>query len=174
MAQLSLDLVLLVLVGAATVHDLLSRKIPNKLVLSGLVSALLLQALSGWSALAACIGGAGVGLLVFLPLYLMRAMAAGDVKLMAMVGAFTGPALAVEICIATFCIGGVMALLIALAKGRLGDMLGNTYAIVRIMLLRMAGMPLQPEPMSTASIGSMPYGLAIALGTLILLWLRRN
>ena len=174
MLQLSLDFLLLVLVGAAAVHDLLSRRIPNKLVLCGLLGALLLHALSGWSALGAGVAGAGVGLLIFLPLYLLRAMAAGDVKLMAMAGAFSGPALAADICLATFCIGGVMALCIALAKGRLGEMLAHTFAIVRVMLLRMAGMPLVPEPVSTVSIGTMPYGLAIALGTLLMLWLRRN
>ncbi len=44
-------------------------------------------ALGLWKALA----GLGLGLLIMLPLYMLRALGAGDVKLMAMVGAFLGP-----------------------------------------------------------------------------------
>src|ERR1700751_1600311 len=87
---------LLMLLAVAVGSDLHSRRIPNWLVLTGLTLALAVRlggarAAQGYSAW-------GLGLLtgggLFLPLYLLRGMGAGDVKLMAMVGAFVGPELA--------------------------------------------------------------------------------
>lgn len=171
-----LDLFLIALVWLAAVRDLMVRRISNRLVLTGLLSALLLRlgADTPLGALLDGLAGAGVGLLIFLPLYLVRGMAAGDVKLMAMVGAFTGPALAFEIALATCCIGGVMALAVVLARGRLRDTLDNMRILLRPWLMRMIGVPLAPEPLSVKSVGGLPYGVAIALGTMLMLWIRHG
>lgn len=164
---LYLDTLLLLLVAAAAINDLASRRIPNLLLLPGLVAALVLHALSPepGRALLACLGGAAVGLLVFLPFYLVRGMAAGDVKMMATVGAFTGPAAALHIAILAWCAGGAMALAIVLARGRLRLALRNLWAILRPAVLRL---PVAPAAAATAgkSVGSMPYGVAIAAGTI--------
>ncbi len=45
------------------------------------------------------------GLLLFLPFYMLRGMAAGDVKLMAAVGAWLGSGMALRIALATFVLG---------------------------------------------------------------------
>ncbi|WP_295990617.1 prepilin peptidase [Rugamonas sp.] len=119
----AMEFTLICLVAQAAVTDLAVRKIPNVLVLSGLALALLLRSPHGdlWSALLSWLGGALAGLLLFLPLYLARGMAAGDVKLMAMVGAFVGPAEALRIGLLVFLIGGAMAVLMLLHSGRLRD-----------------------------------------------------
>jgi prepilin peptidase CpaA len=172
----SLDLFLIASVLAAGVYDLALRKIPNRLVLCGVLCAALLHLVSGAPAALVSTGLAGLatGLLVFLPLYCVGGMAAGDVKLMGMVGAFTGPALAFDICLASFCIGGVMGLVIAIARGRLSDTLANVRALLRPLLMRVLGVPLVPEPLVGTSVGSMPYGVAIALGTFAMLWFRHR
>jgi prepilin peptidase CpaA len=70
-----------------------SYRIPNWLTGFGLLAGLLL---SVWNvrhpmqALMLAFGGVALGLFALLPLYLIRVLGAGDVKLMAMVGAFLG------------------------------------------------------------------------------------
>src|ERR1700740_3319900 len=103
------EMLLLCLVGLAAICDIASRRIPNLLVGGGLVAALLLHlALGGpLATLRLGLAGALAGGTIFLPFYLLRGMAAGDVKLMAMVGAFLGPAAAV-----------LAALVTGIARGR--------------------------------------------------------
>ncbi len=172
----SMGLILLLLLGMAAVHDLVWRRIPNRLVLCGLACAALWHLMSAqpWTASALGLAGAALGLLLLLPLYAQRAMAAGDVKLLAMVGAFVGPAALLEIILFTVVIGALMGCAIALRHGRLGEMLGNCRRLARLLLLRALGVPLQGELASAASVGSMPYGVAIALGTLAALWLGQH
>lgn len=162
-----LDTLLLLLVAAAAVNDLASRRIPNLLLLTGLVAALSLHAVSPEPgvALLACVAGAAVGLLIFLPFYLVRGMAAGDVKMMATVGAFTGPAAALHIGVLAWCAGGVMALVLILFRGRFRLALASMRNIVWQAALRR---PLMHDKTQT-SAGSMPYGVAIAAATIYVL-----
>jgi prepilin peptidase CpaA len=95
-------------------------------------------------------------------------MAAGDVKMMAAVGAFTGPGDALRIAILAWCAGGVMALAVIVFKGRLRLALSNMWAIVRPMLLRLPRGP-SPGADGQPGAGSIPYGVAIAAGTIGLL-----
>lgn len=170
---LYLDLFLIGTVLVASACDLAVRRIPNRLLLAALLCAAALHLLSGnpFALVTTGLAGLATGLLIFLPLYALRGMAAGDVKLMATVGAFCGPLLTLEICLLTFCVGGVMGLLIVIARGRLRETLGNVGALLRPLYLRLLGVPLVSEPMTHASVGGMPYGLAIAIGTsLMLCW----
>lgn len=166
-----LDTLLLLLVLAAAINDLASRRIPNLLLLSGLVAAVVLHALSPepGKALLACIGGAAAGLLIFLPLYAARGMAAGDVKMMATVGAFTGPLAALHIAVIAWCAGGLMAVAIIVCRGRLRPTLARLWSLVRRIALRL---PVQAESEAPPSAGSMPYGVAIAAGTIYFLMSR--
>lgn len=163
-----LDLLLLLLVVAAAVHDLATRRIPNRLLLAGGLGALALHLCSATplSAAGAGLAGALTGLLLFLPLYCLRGMAAGDVKLLAAVGAFGAPGDVVQIAIWTMCAGGVMSLAVVIATGRVRAVGANLKCLVRPLLMRLAGMPAATEPLRGASVGSIPYGLAIACGTL--------
>jgi prepilin peptidase CpaA len=162
------DALLLLMVSSAAINDLATRRIPNRLLLAGLAGALLLHALSaepGAALLSAC-GGMLLGLAIFLPFYLVRGMAAGDVKMMAVVGFFTGPAAAFQIAILTWCAGGVMALLLILLRSRLRLALANIAHLLSGLVVPGA------KPADTTllhSAGSMPYGLAIAVGTTVVL-----
>jgi prepilin peptidase CpaA len=164
----AIELVLLCIVAQAAVTDLAVRKIPNVLVLSGLALALLLHLLAGprWAPATQWLAGSLAGFFLFLPLYLLRGMAAGDVKLMAMVGAFTGPLAACYIAVLTCLFGGLMALGIMVVSGRCRQGLDNLWSMSKPFLLRLLGVPLRSIPLAPgASVGGMPYGVAIALGT---------
>ncbi|APA70635.1 A24 family peptidase [Janthinobacterium sp. 1_2014MBL_MicDiv] len=162
------DLLLLLFVTGAAVSDLIQRKIPNWLVLSGMLAALVLH-LWLWPHRVPqlVLGGMATGFFLFLPLYVLRGMAAGDVKLIAMVGTFVGPWPALQICFATFVLGGLMAVLMITYQGKWRACLRNLRQLLWPMIARTAGIPLAPIPFdSHASVGNMPYGLAIALGSL--------
>jgi len=165
----AIEVILICLVAQAAVTDLAMRKIPNVLILSGLLLALILHLLAGqpWAPVTQWLAGCLAGFFLFLPLYLLRGMAAGDVKLMAMVGAFSGPLAALRIAVLSYLIGGVLALLLLLFSGRWRDSWRNLKQLCTPMLLRLLGVPLLPVPLAqSASVGGIPYGVAIALGTI--------
>jgi len=165
-----LDLLLLVLVVSAAIIDLAIRKIPNMLLLGGWLGALGLSCggPAPGAAIGAALGGALVGFALFMPLYAARGMAAGDVKMMATVGLFLGPLETLYACVLTWCVGGVMALVMILFTGRWLDAYANLRSLLLPMLLR-TGPPAAGTSMARPSVGSMPYGLAIAVTALWLL-----
>ena len=170
-----IDTLLLVLVVSAAVIDLAIRKIPNMLLLGGWIGALGLYCSSAapGAAIGTALGGALVGFALFLPLYALRGMAAGDVKLMATVGLFLGPSETLYACILTWCVGGAMALIIVLFTRRWSAAYTNLRNILLPILLRL-GPPAPGTVPARTSVGSMPYGLAIALSTLWLLAQRHH
>lgn len=162
------------LVTAAAWADRRSGRIPNRLVLTGALAGLACQMLAtGTSGAAAALGGLALGIALLLPFYLIGAMGAGDVKLMGMVGVFLGPSGVLSAAVLTFFAGGVLAIVVALRSGTLGRALAN----VRTMLfgsLVAASATRRVEIVSpVASAGRLPYGVAIAAGTLLHLVLLR-
>lgn len=173
--NITLDLMLLVLVVSAASTDLAIRKIPNLLLLlawCGVFAVHLSGATPSGSA-GNALAGAATGFAMFIPLYALRGMAAGDVKLMATVGLFLGPGQTVHACILAWCAGGVMALLIILATRRWQLAWANMRRLLAALLPLplLMRLPIGPAPSDAAqqSAGSMPYGLAIAASALWLL-----
>ena len=168
---LSLDALLLVMVVLAAANDLRTRRIPNLLLLAGMLGALTLHGFSPLpvTALTRAFSGAAIGLLIFMPLYCLRGMAAGDIKLMVAVGFFNTPAEMLQVALLTVCVGGLMALLVVLFNGRLRAAIANVLSLLRPLWMRLVGVHLASEPMPGPSVGSIPYGLAIACGTLLIL-----
>jgi len=173
--QTWLDLMLLVLVVSAAITDLAFRKIPNLLLLAAWcgVFGLHLSGATPAGSAAAALGGAATGFAMFIPLYALRGMAAGDVKLMATVGLFFGAGQTAYACILAWCFGGVMALAIILATGRWqlawAGVRRLCTALLPVPLLAWLGVGPAPQQVEGQSAGSMPYGLAIALSALWLL-----
>lgn len=164
----ALEIMLLWLVLQAAVTDLALRRIPNVLILCGLLVALLLHGYTGTpiDLLTTWLAGIATGFLVFLPLYALRGMAAGDVKLMAMTGAFVGPGIACRIAMLTCLFGGVLGLVMLVFNGRWRVLFRNLGILLPPLLYRLAGYPLEPVAIPrSASAGGIPYGVAIALGT---------
>jgi prepilin peptidase CpaA len=171
-----LDLALVALLLLASAFDLARRRIPNRLLAAGLLAALVLHLSSPQPAalLTTYLAGFALGLLMFLPLYLAGGMAAGDVKLMATVGAFLGPSLVFQASLATYCAGGLLALSIVLARGHGRAALQNIGALLHPLLLRLGGGALAPDARTVPSVGGMPYAVAISAGTLLVMWLHHS
>lgn len=106
---------------AAALIDLRTRRVPNALTLA-IASAGLALAASGAGrvGLAAAGGGCLVGLLVLLPGHLLGKTGGGDVKLMGAFGTLLGPAGILAAFLFTAIAGGVLALIVAVHRRRIG------------------------------------------------------
>jgi prepilin peptidase CpaA len=156
----------------ACVTDLRTRRIPNLLTLGGAVLALLyILSIDGWRAvLSVSILGWAAGLAVFLPFYLLGGLGAGDVKLVACIGAWLGPVLALWTGLYAALAGGVMAVVLALATGHLASALRNVYVLV--MHFRTEGVRPHPSLTLERSAGPrLPYAVPIAAGAIAAIWL---
>ncbi len=168
---LPLKIALVCVVLVAGVYDLRSRRIPNWVSLSGIVlGAGGNTLLFGWHGLRE----AGFGLLcavaIYMPLYLVRAMGAGDVKLMAAVGAIVGPQDWLQIFLATAIIGGILSLAVVASKHRLAQTLQNVGVIARELLHLRA--PSRADSRFDVRHGDsmrLPHGAAIASGCMVYL-----
>lgn len=162
--------VLIGLLTVAAVSDVRKGRIPNWLVFGGALYALAYNALYPVYprdiGILFALGGLSVGLVALLPGYLLRVLGAGDVKLMAMVGSFVGTWAAVEAVLASLITGGMLAVVMSLYSGRLLLMLRNVVALFRGTVLTFATAPGGLTIQGGGSAGRMPYGLAIALGTI--------
>lgn len=164
----------------AAVIDWRTLRIPNWLTVSGMVYGLAISTIAApghqGAAMAALasLGGLALGLVVLLPLYALRVMGAGDVKLMAMVGAFLGlPSIGYAL---LYCLmaGGAFALFYVLYQNVALKFVVNVGAVLQMLPFaaqhgRRAGAWLATAP----SIGKMPYGPAICAGTVVYLVVRQ-
>lgn len=168
---------LVLLVLAALVFDLRQRRIPNTLVLLALGAGLLINLigpqiwLRGSGLLTAypdalgakgALLGALTGLAVFLPFYLLRAMGAGDVKLMAGIGSFVGPAAAINVALFILVAGGMLAVVRMVWVGKTQLVLFN---VVTALGQYVPGSVARFDA-ATQSADRMPYALAMAGGLL--------
>ncbi|MFC0401761.1 A24 family peptidase [Paraburkholderia rhizosphaerae] len=158
----------LLLVITAAACDLRTRRIPNWLVATALVAALPAQWMLHGAVDGLAIWSAGwlFGGLIFLPGYMVRALGAGDVKLMAAVGAWLGITGAIETSMIACMVGGVWAVTVMLLKRRMKDGLSNTYSMLVSVTGGWRQAVQQGEVMRAVSVGRLPFGVAIAIGAL--------
>lgn len=154
--------------GIAAFTDWREHKIYNKLLFPAFCIALLLHTFQGgFSGLTSGLVGASVGFALFLLPYLMGGMGAGDVKLLAVIGAFGG----VSFVLASFLYGAVVGGLISVFLLARRRALGNTLKHYLLFLPILKKPQNVSEAMNDARQEKFPYGIAIALGTLIALFL---
>ena len=156
-------LLLAALVITAAAFDLRTRRIPNWLCAAGFLLGL-------FGGAREALLGAGLALLIYVPLFALRAVGGGDVKLMAAVGSIAGPASWLAIFLITAIAGGLIALVLIAMKGRFRRTLRN----LRIVVTELAHLraPHAAEPELDVSSGRglrLPHGCTIAAGTLIYL-----
>lgn len=146
----------------ATVVDIRTRRIPNALTaaMAGVGIGLAASGASDVTTGAAAFGFA-LGLALMLPGYALGATGAGDVKLMAAVGALVGPGLVVKAFLFTAVAGGVLALAVAVRRRRLALTLAGT---ARLMAVPSGA---REEIQAAAPASRFAYGPAIAMGSVL-------
>jgi prepilin peptidase CpaA len=159
-----------VVILVAAVYDVLYRRIPNWLTIGGVLAGIGLNTFiyQGWPGLRLSLVGLAVGFASYFALYSLRAMGAGDVKLMAAIGALVGARDWFGIFLITAIVGGVAGLAMVAARGRLKKTLWNMSFILSEMK---HGRPAyvrreELDVRSPRSVG-LPHGAMIALGTIV-------
>lgn len=157
---------LLVLLIASVFFDLTRNKIPNALVFPfWFISPLLHFFLSGASGLGSSLAGLGVAFAVSLPFWLLKWMGAGDVKLIAAVGALLGWPLALPMLAGVGISGAFLALITLGFKGALGRTVERYSASLTLSIAQRKIVFIEAQG-KDASI-QLPYAVAIAAGSLV-------
>ncbi len=124
----------LVLVGVALLagwFDFRVRRIPNWLTISGVLLGIALNtSFFGLAGALSAAEGLVLALIIYVPLYILRGMGAGDVKLMAALATMAGPMNWLVIFLVTSLLGGVVALALVLARKRFAQTYFNVLTLV--------------------------------------------
>ena len=143
-------------------------KVPNwitfPMVLSGLVYS---TVVGGWEGLGAGLLGMTVGLLTLLPLYSIGGMGAGDVKLMAGIGAWMGVMPTVWAFVATVIVGAVMSVIMVLWSKEWEKHYGQFIMIIMEIFSvkdprKLTDIAKERKP----RMKLLPYGIPICIGSI--------
>lgn len=169
MSTLNLEFVsvmaLSVLLVLAIWYDWRMRKIPNTLVLWGVLTALGLSLTPRGIGIDAALWGGLTGFLVFLLLYVFKMVGAGDVKLIAALGLFVGWPDMAKVCVAILLAGGFLAVAWGLWTSNMVTVLKNLRTGLT-ELISAGQWPSLGQPLiSQVTSERVPYALAVGLGT---------
>lgn len=148
--------------------DLSTWRIPNRLIAASASAAIVLALFApDGIGITACLAGGLTGLGLFLPIYMLGGTAAGDVKLMTILGMYAGPLLALDLALMIFIIGGVWSLGFLLLQR-------PQFQLLFLTLKHLSGSKKiqsmnTPSPIVTAdgkTRAVIPYGPVIAIGTI--------
>jgi prepilin peptidase CpaA len=105
--------------GFAALLDLKRFRVPNRLTISvGLLGISFYAILFGWTGFVFSATGWITGFLLLITFFLIGVMGAGDIKLLAAVGAWVGPANSMRVCLIACLAAGVYSVAVCLARGR--------------------------------------------------------
>ena len=166
------EVVLLALVLGAAVYDVRYRRIPNWISVGGSAVGVALNAflgppMFGW---AFALKGLALGFGAYFVLYLLHAMGAGDVKMMAAVGSLVGWEDWIGIFILTAILGGIAAICLATMRKRLGKTLWNVgFILSELKSGRPAYLGREELDVKSSKAVGLPHGAVIALATICFL-----
>lgn len=165
------QLAVVVVAVLAAASDLRSRRLPNALTFGAAAVALAVHfALSGWSGLGFALAGWALGLAVFLPVYALGGMGAGDVKLLAAFGAWLGPIGALWTALYGAIAGGVLALVVSVAHGYTKTAFSNLRAMLTSWFI--GGVrPVDGMTLASSRGPRLPYAVPLAAGAMVTLWM---
>jgi len=155
---------------SAALLDWRSRRIPNWLTVPGFVSGVTLHiVLNGWHGLRFALGGGALALILLLPLVLVRALGAGDWKLMGAVGAFLGPVLFLFVFFGSVLASGIMALVQIYRAGRVVETFRNMWILIKGFFA--FGLKKNPQiSLDNPRLLKLPFGVAVAAATIVCFW----
>ncbi len=167
MAQRAVVPIVIVVIAIAAYTDWRWRLIKNKLTFPAIALGLLLNFLSsGWPGLTFALLGLAVGFGLMMIPFVFGQMGGGDVKLMTALGSLLGAYAIMNVFLYTTLAGGLLAFGFAVFRKRGLETLRQSWQLAKGVLIYQTLPEKQsaPEPADT-----MPYGLAIAVGTLAFL-----
>ena len=156
---------LLPLAVVITYYDVRYRRIPNAFVLAALIGGIAINGIfGGVSGLIASLGGCALAFALMFMLHIFGAMGAGDVKLFAAIGAVTGAHLVLPTFIVVVLTGGVLALVSII---RAGVVVSTMHRVLQILVGMLPGWEMPRFAVPTDRTHTIPYGVAITIGSII-------
>ena len=161
-ATIALLLPLAVLI---TYYDVRYRRIPNPFVFATLASGIAINVIfGGLPGLAASFGGCALAFGLMFMLHVFGAMGAGDVKLFAAIGAVTGAHLVLPTFLVVVLTGGVLAMVSII---RSGSVVTTMNRVLQILVGLLPGWEMPRFAVPTDRTHTIPYGVAITIGSII-------
>lgn len=158
-------LVLLPLAAFVTYYDIRYRRIPNMLILAALVAGLAINiGFSGTSGALSSVEGFGLAFVPMLLMHLFGAMGAGDVKLFGAIGAVLGVSMVPLAFVVVVMFGAALAVYSMI---RSGTVFSTLHGVLRIFVGMLPGWEMPRFAMPPDRRHTIPYGVAIMLGSLI-------
>jgi prepilin peptidase CpaA len=156
----------------ACVFDVRTRRIPNALTFGAAAAGLVFHlAMGGIMGGLLSAGGWLLGVALFFPLFALRGMGAGDVKLVGALGAWLGVSKAIWVVLGSAIAGGVMGLAYALAIGYAKTAFWNIVGLLAYW--RAVGLKPAPDlTLDRPDTPRLPYALPITVGTVVAVWFR--
>jgi prepilin peptidase CpaA len=170
--MMAVTICVVALAALACLWDLTSARIPNWLTLTAAAAAIGFHTLAPQGqGLGPAAAGLVVGLVIFFPLFALRAMGAGDVKLLAAVGAWIGSSAVLWVAVYASVAGGVLALVVMVTRGHLRQGFRNIQSL--LMFWWISGVkPLPSVSLDNPHTVRLPYAVPIAVGLMVTLWRR--
>lgn len=148
-----------------TYHDVRYRRIPNAFVLATLAGGIAINAIfAGLPGVAASIGGCALAFVLMFMLHVFGAMGAGDVKLFAAIGAVTGAPLVLPTFIVVILTGGLLAIVSII---RAGILMTTMHRVLQIFVGMLPGWQMPKFAVPLDRKHTIPYGVAITMGSII-------
>lgn len=146
-------------------YDVKYRRIPNLVVVFGLVSGLIVNAsYFGFAGLLSSIEGGLIAFLPMLALHVFGAMGAGDVKLFGAIGAVIGAKVILPTMFVVIMIGGVLGVITML---RSKTVFSTLHGVLRIFVGLLPGWEMPRFSLPHDRKQTIPYGVAITIGSVI-------
>jgi prepilin peptidase CpaA len=146
-------------------YDVRYRRIPNAFVLSALAAGLAMNAIfGGLPGVAASLGGCGLAFVLMFILHIFGAMGAGDVKLFAAIGAVTGAQLVFPTFLVVILTGGLLAIVSII---RAGTVMTTLHRVLQIFVGMLPGWQMPKFAVPADRTHTIPYGVAITMGSII-------
>ncbi len=156
---------LLPLAVLITYYDVRYRRIPNAFVLATLVSGVTINAVfGGFEGLVTSLGGCALAFGLMFMLHIFGAMGAGDVKLFAAIGAVTGIHLVLPTFIIVVLTGGLLAMVSII---RAGVLKSTMHRVLQILVGMLPGWDMPRFAVPADRTHTIPYGVAITIGSII-------
>jgi prepilin peptidase CpaA len=162
LVNISLLIPLAIIIGY---YDVRYRRIPNAFVLATLAGGVAINAiLGGTDGLTSSLMGCVLGFVLMFTLHVFGAMGAGDVKLFAAIGAVTGASLVIPTFLIVILTGGILAVVSMI---RSGMVITTMHRVLQIFVGMLPGWQMPRFAVPADRTYTIPYGVAITMGSII-------
>jgi prepilin peptidase CpaA len=164
---MAFDILLIMILIICFATDVKEQKIYNKIIFPGLLGAIALNFFYfGFTGIRLSVVGFLVGFAVLIIPYLLGGMGAGDVKLLALIGAIKGSSFVLNTALYMAVIGGLMALAVIVFHKQFIKFFTDFFKWIFYSLM---GIKYELVTESSPFLKKYPYGVAIVCGALICL-----